>query len=100
MKDWLEKYLRKEPLARERRNKDRGIVNLLREKYPILKDIPKETLIATVQDFNSLDRYWRMILSENEELQGKDYCTKRIVEERKEMELGYESGFHQFVKNL
>lgn len=93
----LYEYLKSEPRARERSLKDRAIVNLLNKRYPVLET--KESRIAFVQDYNSLDRYWRLLTAEHIELRGSDYETKRIVEERKQKEIGYESGFYQ-LKNL
>lgn len=84
-------YLVSEPLFRERKNKDRGQVNLLIERYPSLKDVPKEHIIAAVQDYASMDRSWRQILSRatNAHLRGKDYDDKDELEVEKQRELGY-----------
>lgn len=84
-------YLVDQPLFRERKNKDRGLVNLLVERYPTLKDVPKEHVIAAVQDYASMDRAWRQILSRatNAHLRGKDYDDKDELEREKQRELGY-----------
>lgn len=98
--DELKNYLQKQPLARERVNKDRAIVNLLLERYPRLADIDKLILIDFVKDHNSYDRAWRLVTAENPELRGKDYKDKRILEERKKLELGYTPTYYQDVKQL
>ena len=98
LKQLVKDYLIREPHFRERHAKDRGIANLLIEKYNL--DISKEKLTEIIQDANSMDRYWRMIMNENPELRGNDYDTKDIVESRKEMELGYETGYLGDVKKL
>jgi len=82
-------YLKSQPLFRERKNKDRGMVNLLREMYPVLKDIDKDTLIGVVQDYNSMDRAWRKHLADNVWLRGTDYEQKEELEIKKQRELGY-----------
>lgn len=84
-------YLVEQPKFRERKSKDRGIVNLLCERYPSLKDVPKEHIIAAVQDYASMDRAWRQILSRetNAHLRGKDYDDKEALELEKQRELGY-----------
>lgn len=100
MENQVLEYLQNEPKFRERHNKDRGIVNLLQLKYRTLLDIPKETLVAFIQDANSMDRYWRKLTGEHPEIRGNDYNTKKIVEQRKEIELGYEAGYYQDTKTL
>jgi hypothetical protein len=88
-------YLNEQPLFRERKNKDRGMVNLLMKKYGGLKKaideglISKEAVIAIVQDYASMDRAWRQALEQNENLRGKDYDEKDHLEEKKLEELGY-----------
>lgn len=93
MENQVLQYLKEEPRFRERCNKDRGICNLLIEKYHLV--ISKEMLTNVIQDANSMDRYWRKLTAENEDLRGSDYYTKRQVEERKQIALGYESGYYQ-----
>ena len=94
-------YLKSEVKFRERCNKDRGIVNLLLTKYKtiFLADIPKETLISFIQDANSMDRYWRKQTGLNPELRGSDYDTKKLVVQRKQIELGYEENYYNNIKN-
>lgn len=95
IKDTVKEYLEVEPKFRERKNKDRGIVNLLMKRYSALKNaidsglIGKETLTAIVQDYASMDRAWRQILEQNQELRGKDYADKKRLEDQKLLELGY-----------
>jgi hypothetical protein len=101
IKQQIYEYLEKETRFRERRNKDRGIVNLLVMKYPVLREISKDILVEVVRDYNSMDRYWRMVLDkERPDWRGSDYGTKDIVEQTKELELGYESGYKGNQKKL
>ena len=88
-------YLENEPKFRERKNKDRGMVNLLAKRYNALgnaiKDglIGKETVIAIIQDYASMDRAWRQALEKNPRLRGADYDQKEELENKKMEELGY-----------
>ena len=86
-------YLTEEPKARERHLHQRGMVNLLLEKYPELKEIPKDKLVDFCHDFESYCRIWRKVVEENESLRGKDYDTKQEVEENYQLKIGYEPGF-------
>lgn len=99
-------YLEREPKFRERKNKDRGIINLLMKKYPEIRravetqEIRKETITAMVQDYASMDRAWRQVLERNEHLRGADYAEKVKLEQEKQIELGYTPGFYRDVKKL
>jgi hypothetical protein len=88
-KHLVEQYLKDEPRFRERSNRERGIVNLLLNKYPILKDVPKDTLVELCHDFSNMDRCWRKILEEQPTLRGKDYDDKPELEKNAREELGY-----------
>lgn len=91
-------YLEDQPLFRERKNKDRGIVNILMRKYKPLEDaiehgiLTKDTVTAMVQDYASMDRAWRQALEQNEGLRGKDYGDKEMLEQEKMIALGYGDG--------
>ena len=95
IKDAIEKYLDDEPKFRERKNKDRGIVNLLMRRYGALRiavesgAIGKDTVTAIVQDYASMDRAWRKTLEEVPRLRGSDYDEKDRLEAEKMVELGY-----------
>lgn len=93
----IERYLEEQPLARERHNKDRAIVNVLvmDPKFVPLQlliqkgELTKNELTKFVQDYNSTDRAWRKILEERPELRGKDYENKDELERVTQEELGY-----------
>lgn len=89
MYEIIKNYLKIEPKARERRLHQRGMVNLLLNRYPELKEIKKETLVNFCHDFESFCRIWRKVLADTPELRGLDYDTKEIFEELKKEELGY-----------
>lgn len=94
--DQLLNYLKEQPLARERKNKDRAIVNcLLKQHHGIRKAmehglVSKEGLVAFVQAHNSYDRQWRKVTAENEELRGSDYGEKEVLEQETILGIGYQ----------
>lgn len=100
MKEEITDYLKRETKFRERKNKDRGIVNLLIQRYPSLETIQKEILIDAVKDYNSMDRLWRLALSEDESLRGSDYNQKEELSQKKQLDLGYILGFEESIKAL
>lgn len=85
----VHQYLVDEPRFRERSNRERGIVNLLIKKYPVLAEVPKDVMIKAVHDFSSMDRSWRKILEETPKLRGTDYGDKESLEKLYQAELGY-----------
>lgn len=82
-------YLKQEPRARERKNKNRAIGYIVRNKYDLVCIIDKEMMADMIGEILSLDRKWRKILEENPELRGTDYKDKDLLEEKKLQELGY-----------
>jgi hypothetical protein len=95
-------YLKKEPRARERANKNRAIANVVLQPY--LKKFGingnKEVMSDIVGEILSLDRKWRKILEENPDLRGTDYNDKQALEENKMSELGYEPNYNSNVAKL
>lgn len=100
MYERIKKYLMGEARARERTLHQRGIVNLLLQDYPELKQIPKAKLVNFCHDFESHCRVWRKVLEENPELRGADYDTKEVVEQDYMLKIGYRPGYHRDIKQL
>lgn len=100
MYERIKNYLIAEPRSRERQLHQRGMVNLLLEDYPELKELPKEKLVDFCHDFESYCRIWRKVLSENENLRGTDYYDKIRLEQEKQIELGYEANYFNDIKKL
>jgi hypothetical protein len=92
------------PWTRERHRKDEALVKLITAKKDwnnnVVATFSLKELTYLAHDFNSADRYWRQHLSNHPELRGMDYDTKEIVEQRKEIQLGYEPGFHEVNKKI
>jgi hypothetical protein len=100
MQEKVLNYLKTEPKFRERKSKNRGIVNLLISMYPVLNQIDKDLLTKVVKEYASMDRIWRKILEENENLRGRDYGQKEILEQESMLNLDYRPGYHEDVKQL
>lgn len=66
----------------------------------LLKLLTLEELADFASSYTSYDRIWRLVLSEHKELQGEDYLDKQIVEQEKQIELGYEQNYQNNVKML
>lgn len=99
LKDEVVKYLKEQPLFRERKNKDRGLVNLLTKRYSALGDVlregrmSKEELVQFVRDYATADREWRQALEEDPRLRGADYGDKERLTQKKMLGLGYTPGY-------
>lgn len=102
-------YLKNETLFRERKNKYKGIVNLLMRDHTILNALVEEygdngegkkRVINLFIEFMTMNRWWNKLLKDNPELRGKDYNDKIILEQQKQIELGYEAGYYQDIKRL
>lgn len=106
LKNLVLQYLEKEPLFRERRNKDKGVVSLLMRRYPPLAEaiekgvITKNIVTEIVQDYASMDRAWRQTLEHDPALRGSDYYDKVVLEQAKQIELGYRPGHNADVATI
>ena len=95
LKQTIKDYLEIEPKFRERRNKDRGITNLLLKRHPKLQNalqerfLTKDDIVSICDEFASFDRLWRLALMENPKLRGADYEDKDHLEQEKMSEMGY-----------
>ena len=81
--------LENEPKGRLRANKNKAIAYLIRKKYQQLFQIDNNLVADIIAEASSLDRAWRQVLQENENLRGSDYAQKDELEELKQQELGY-----------
>lgn len=91
------------PWSRERVRKDEALTRLLTNKKTWDGHLSAFTLTELVEfakDYASSDRYWRLLTKDHEELRGSDWDTKQIVEERKQLEIGYEPRYHENVRSL
>lgn len=98
MKNEILEYLKSDARFRERKCKNKGIANLISKKYGI--EIPKDKRDDFIADILNADRNWRKALEENPELRGSDYAQKDILEQQKEISLGYGVAFTCDQKKL
>lgn len=102
MIDEVKAKLIKYPEYRERRKKAEFVARWLHNKYPtLLGNVEKiKTIEDMVDEVINVERYWRKVLQEHPELRGKDYQSKRVVEEEKMLELDYHPFHHTDTKKL
>jgi len=100
MLEEVKSKLIKHPEYRERHKKAEFVARWLRLKYPtILGSIERlKTIEDMVDEVINVERYWRKVLQEHPELRGKDYQSKKAVEEEKMLELGYHPFHHTDIK--
>ncbi len=92
----VKSLLEEQPRGRERANKNKAIAYLIRKKYQQLFEIDNNLVADIIAEASSLDRAWRQVLQENENLRGSDYTQKDALEEVRQLELGYEPGCKSF----
>jgi hypothetical protein len=98
MKNEILKYLKVDERFRLRKNKNKGIANLLSEKYHI--EIPKDKRDDFIADILSADRCWRKCLEEDESLRGEDYNQKEVLEQTAQIALGYVPHGNESIKRF
>lgn len=79
--------LKSTPEARERANKNKALAKLMVDRYKL--EVGGRTMTKVVGDILTEDRKWRKLLEDNPELRGSDYDDKEILEQEKQVELGY-----------
>lgn len=100
MRETILDYLQKYPEFRERRNKNKWIAGIVLKKYGVeITPELKSQLSHLGTDLMNADRYWRMHTAETPQLRGNDWETKDVVEQNKEIELGYEPRYHEDTKH-
>lgn len=82
-------YLKKEPRARERRNKYKTITNLIQKRYKKAEKIDRAELVQWVFTAIKYDRDWRHVTQKHRNLQGKDYKEKARYTKKALLEYGY-----------
>lgn len=100
MKDKLKTFLENSPKSRERKHKDSALVYFILKNYNNeCMPMTSKMLVDFCQDFNSADRYWRMILQENPKLQGRDYEDRTILSQKWQINEGkYEPNYYKDVQ--
>ena len=89
--------------ARERKNRYSVIVTMLVKEFPKLKDIGlnSDNIKCIIQEGMTINRNILRNQQLFENLRGTDYIeTKKILEQKKKLELGYEPGYRQDINKL
>lgn len=93
LKSLILETLKEQPNFRERSRRSRGFAILLQRTYPVLQNIPLDTLVSAMEDYGSMDRLWRDALLNDPSLRGKDYLKgKENLEKNYQQSLGYDVG--------
>lgn len=93
-------YLERMPKARERKNKNKFLATLMEKKYASQMqtgfdvDVIERMLVSA----STYDRAWRQVLEHEPSLRGSDYDDKKMLEQEKELELGYQPGIQKDIK--
>lgn len=92
----VKKFLEANTKARERSQKDRAIVYMLKRKYGLdtqendsVSFPDSGSLVQFCRDYTTYDRAWRQVTEKNEYLRGNDYGEKVKLVENKLLNLGY-----------
>lgn len=93
-------HLEKNPTARLRRNKNRFLAWLLAGKYNTQFGLGANKLEDLLVDAASYDRGWRQVLQHEPQLRGADYGDKEVLEQEKELQLGYQPGIARDIKKV
>ncbi len=98
MYEEIKKHLKENIKVRERRNKNLFIAWLLSKKYGDNNVIPFTKIEDLIVDAASYDRAWRKVLQDCPHLRGSDYVEKEVLEQEKQIQLGYEPGYNMKLK--
>jgi len=85
---------------RKHRGKYLAILALRECKLEGVDKLSHEQLSSVCVAYGSLERAWRAVLADYKELRGSDYEEKEVLEQKKQIELGYEPSFEQVNKKL
>jgi hypothetical protein len=101
----VEKYCKEEYRARYLKMRNRSVLNLVLPKHPVLahavEGIDKATLIEFTKDIQTYARSFRQVMEAHPEWTNEqEKYEKMIKEQRTQMDLGYNPGFHEDINKL
>lgn len=99
IKNEVKTLLKNQPLARERHYRARAVWAILFKRHGY-DTINKQVFCELFAEIASIDRWIRKVQEEDETLRGDDYGDKKILEQEKMLELGYEVGYYNDMKRL
>jgi len=103
LKQQIKQLLEREPDARERKNRSRAVWYILSMRFSKIHDtdsISKHDFQDVFPEILSIVRTINQLQQFDVTLRGGDYEDGKILSQRKQIELGYEPGFHRNVKQL
>jgi hypothetical protein len=102
MYELIKSKLESHPDFRERKHRGKYLAILaLREcKLEKTDKLTHEELSSVCVAYGSLERAWRSVTADYKELRGTDYDQKVELEQKKQIELGYQPSFEQLNKKL
>lgn len=92
--------LRQKEWARERVNRHSFIMDMIEFKYRETKVTDRERIKDFLNEYNSLVRTIQMVQKDNPDTQGHDYNDGKVLAQSKVLELGYSTGYNEFVSNI
>ena len=104
--DIIKEKLENFPQFRERRFREPYLVKLalrscgLENKEETKNALTIQELADFAHTYTSYDRLWRKCLNENASLRGLDWSDRKIYEQKTQINLGYEVGYHSDIKKL
>ncbi len=100
--DQMYDYLKKFPAARERKNRYKALIALIRRKYNISHSLISDSLLeAIISDGMTYNRYITRIQQTETSLRGNDYYNnKKILEQKEKIRLEYIPKHYQDIKKL
>jgi hypothetical protein len=105
--DEVYNYLETHPLARERKNRYKALMAIIRRKYnlplpgnPDSKiELTNDKIEGIISDGMTYNRYINRVQQLNKELRGTDYEeNKHILEQQAQVDLEYAPGYNEDIK--
>lgn len=96
LKQKVKEYLELQPLARERRYRARTVWNILYDLHRYT-ELDKERFCNLFSEIQSINRWitkWQQL---DRSLRGSDYNDKFQLQQKAQIDLGYESGYNEFT---
>jgi hypothetical protein len=101
LKEQVKQMLQDIPESRERKNRYRSVWHILQIRYNVdYVLINKAKFLEIASEIESISRCIRQFQQYEPDLRGMDYDEKDILEQKKEIELGYCPGHFQDIKLL
>lgn len=104
LKDILQKKLESHVQFRERANRDTGLAILAlrdagyEERYSRREQLTLKEMAIFAKKYDSYRHEYDAVMREYPDLRGSDYEDGKVLAQEKQIEFGYEVGYHQDIK--